>query len=367
MRSTLKNRHLNCLRRAAPHKKIAPLLRKITAPLRRVVAPLRKAVTPLLASVLPVMGAVSCQSIAPFYFEQLMPAKVQELPPGKKLLLIDESPLRPIEPLHKVFLDFEYQRDTVLNCDSAVAYLMQSIEQKLINSGHFSDIERPKFVPDSLGYQTLYRLHDSLGCDYVLILKQYEIKTFMNTDGDYVGRNVLTAAVWELLEAPYLNPLSEFLLLDTMRMGNMIFRKDRPFSSLPDFEQTLPELAEIQAEKVLESLVPGWRSAERYYYINGNYLIKLAVDRMRSDDWEGAVRYWEKAYETSNKKNRYRAAVNMALYHERHDRVDEALQWIEKARAIPETILFMPIPTEKEMLDNWKYLLQQRQKELEKF
>jgi hypothetical protein len=57
----------------------------------------------------------------------------------------------------------------------------------------------------------------------------------------------------------------------------------------------------------------------------------------------------------------------MALYHERHDRVDEALQWIEKARTIPETILFMPIPTEKEMLDNWKYLLQQRQKELEKF
>jgi hypothetical protein len=43
------------------------------------------------------------------------------------------------------------------------------------------------------------------------------------------------------------------------------------------------------------------------------------------------------------------------------------LFWIEKARTIPETILFMPIPTEKEMLDNWKYLLQQRQKELEKF
>ena len=88
MRSTLKNRYLNCLRRAVTH---------------------------LLVLALPVMGAVSCQSIAPFYFEQLMPAKVQELPPGKKLLLIDESPLRPREPLHKVFLDFEYQRDTVLN------------------------------------------------------------------------------------------------------------------------------------------------------------------------------------------------------------------------------------------------------------
>jgi len=322
----------------------------------------------LLASVLPVMGIMmSCQTMAPFYFEQLMPAKIQELPPGKKLLLIDESPLRPIEPLHKVFLDFEYQRDTVLNCDSAVAYLMQNIEQKLLGSGHFRGIERPEPISDSLGFRSLYRMHDSLSCDYVLILKQYEIKSFMNTNGGNAGHNVLTAAVWELLEAPYFNTLKEFLLLDTMRTGNLILRKDRPFSSLPEFEQTLPELADTQAEKVLESLVPGWRSAERYYYINGNYLIKLAVDRVRSDDWQGAVRYWEKAYETSNKNNRYRAAVNLALYHERHDRPAEALQWIEKARAIPETILFMPIPSEKEMLQNWKYLLQQRQKELEKF
>ena len=40
---------------------------------------------------------------------------------------------------------------------------------------------------------------------------------------------------------------------------------------------------------------------------------------------------------------------------------------IEKAQAIPETIVFMPEPFEKEMLYNWKFLLRQRQQELEKF
>lgn len=358
---------LNCMPRAVAKQRNMQVVAK---PQNRHVIALRLSrhlASLLLVLVLLLPGAVSCQTMAPFYFEQLMPAGVQELPPGKKLLLIDESPSRPIEPLHKVFLNFEYQRDTVFNCDSAATYLLQNLEQRLVNSGHLKSVERPELTSGSLSSKTIYHLQDSLDCDYVLILKQYEMKTFMNTDGDYVGHNILTAAVWELLETPYLNSLSEFLLMDTMSMGNVIFRKDQPFSSLPGFEQSLPELAGIQAKKVFESLVPDWRQAERYYYIAGNYLIKLAVDRMRQDDWEGAARYWEKAYETGNKVNRYRAAVNLALYYERQDRPALALQWIEKAQAIPETIVFMPEPFEKEMLYNWKFLLRQRQQELEKF
>lgn len=321
----------------------------------------------LLMPMLLLPGLLSCQSVAPFYFEQLVPARVQELPPGQRLLLIDESPSRAIEPVHKVFLNFEYQGDTILNCDSAATYLLQSLEQKLLASGYFKGVERPRTQSSRLDPSSIYHLQDSLGCDYVLILKQHEIKSFMNTDGSFVGHNVLTAGVWELLETPYLNRLSEFLLLDTLSMGSVIYRKDEPFWSLPDFEKNLPELSEIQAQKVFLSLVPDWREAERYYYIAGNYHIKLAVDRMRNKDWEGAARYWEKAYQSGSKNSRYRAAVNLVLYHERYDRIAEALQWIEKAQAIPETILFMPSPSEKEMLYNWKYLLRQRQKELEKF
>jgi tetratricopeptide (TPR) repeat protein len=322
----------------------------------------------LLVLVLLMPALLSCQTMAPFYFEQLVPAGVQELPAGKKLLLIDDSPSRSIEPVHKVFLNFEYQRDTILNCDSAATYLLQSLEQKLINSGHLSSVERPAPLPSTqLSSRYLYHTMDSLNSDYMLILKQYEIKTFMNTDGDYVGHNVLTAAVWELLEAPYLKSVSEFILMDTLSMGSVILRKDEPFWSLPGFEENLPELADIQAQKVFQSLVPEWRQAERYYYIAGNYLIKMAVDRMRLDDWEGAAHYWEKAYNTGNKNNRYQAAFNLALYYERQDRPAEALQWLEKAQAIPETILFCPTPTEKDMLNIWKDLLRQRQKELEKF
>ena len=171
-------------------------------------------------------GLLSCQSVAPFYFEQLVPARVQELPPGQRLLLIDESPSRAIEPVHKVFLNFEYQGDTILNCDSAATYLLQSLEQKLLASGYFKGLERPRTQSSRLDPSSLYRLQDSLGCDYVLILKQHEIKSFMNTDGSFVGHNVLTAGVWELLETPYLNSLSEFLLLNTLNMGSVTDGKE---------------------------------------------------------------------------------------------------------------------------------------------
>jgi hypothetical protein len=170
---------LNCMPRAVAKQRNMQVVAK---PQNRHVIALRLSrhlASLLLVLVLLLPGAVSCQTMAPFYFEQLMPADVQELPPGKKLLLIDESPSRPIEPLHKVFLNFEYQRDTVFNCDSAATYLLQNLEQRLVNSGHLKSVERPELTSGSLSSKTIYHLQDSLDCDYVLILKQYEMKTLL--------------------------------------------------------------------------------------------------------------------------------------------------------------------------------------------
>lgn len=89
--------------------------------------------------------------------------------------------------------------------------------------------------------------------------------------------------------------------------------------------------AEVIAENPLKRFVPQWKSAGRVYFSAGNKYLKAAVPLVLKNDWMGAFKQWQKAYEEKNLSVKMRAAFNAALFFEIQGNLKEAVSWCDVA------------------------------------
>jgi hypothetical protein len=63
--------------------------------------------------------------------------------------------------------------------------------------------------------------------------------------------------------------------------------------------------------------------------------MKTAARMLEVDDWQGAFEFWTKLEQQATKpKIAGRACYNIALFHELEGRLDQAIQWAQKAYTI---------------------------------
>jgi hypothetical protein len=75
---------------------------------------------------------------------------------------------------------------------------------------------------------------------------------------------------------------------------------------------------------------PTWMTVSRYFYKKGSNDMKLAKTRAKYNDWDGAAEIWQRVI-SSDPKNAGKANYNMALYYERKDELEEAMNFARKA------------------------------------
>ena len=79
---------------------------------------------------------------------------------------------------------------------------------------------------------------------------------------------------------------------------------------------------------------PVWVKVSRTYYIKGHDDFKLAKNKVRTSDWEGAMTLWEKHTGDSDEKIAGYACYNMALGCEVNGKLSDALNWAKKSYEI---------------------------------
>lgn len=101
-------------------------------------------------------------------------------------------------------------------------------------------------------------------------------------------------------------------------------------------EKQIDEASQFAGTLPSKYILPTWNKANRYYYINGSFELKDAAVYVRESNWDKALELWQTAYNSKNKKIKYRAAYNTALYYELNDSIDKAIEWAEKAEQLLE-------------------------------
>lgn len=110
--------------------------------------------------------------------------------------------------------------------------------------------------------------------------------------------------------------------------------KDSIFWVVPNgqFSQELvDEASSFAATLPVKNLLPTWQTVERYLYASGSIEMRDAAVYVRENSWDDALKLWLVANEKKSDKLKMRSALNIALYYEIKDDLDQAMLWAQKA------------------------------------
>ncbi|KAA6330927.1 hypothetical protein EZS27_020420 [termite gut metagenome] len=99
-------------------------------------------------------------------------------------------------------------------------------------------------------------------------------------------------------------------------------------------EQMVKEIIDFAGGIPVKYLIPHWETANRYIYTGGSTEMRDAAVYVGNDQWEEAYGLWKQAALSKRKKLQMYAALNIAVYHEMNDKIEEALTWVMKAQQL---------------------------------
>lgn len=81
-------------------------------------------------------------------------------------------------------------------------------------------------------------------------------------------------------------------------------------------------------------MFPYWVTETRSYYKRGSRNFRQARDYVEQDQWEEAIDLWRESFQRSSEELAYRAAYNIAFALEMLGEIDQAIEWLKRARQI---------------------------------
>lgn len=129
------------------------------------------------------------------------------------------------------------------------------------------------------------------------------------------------------------------------RFGTFETRKDSLFWSgqgmtpvqsvagFPSYLEAWEEVARLSALQMANWITPRWESESRKFTVWGNDYFEIAAALMSAGKWDEAEKNWGYVYANGTSTERARAASNIANSLEMKGLLDEALVWMNRAKA----------------------------------
>lgn len=166
-----------------------------------------------------------------------------------------------------------------------------------------------------------------------------EIATTIITGGQHQPRMPSSSAnqrvrvkmAWRLYDAKTNQILDQIRMEDWFRVwGN----SGNPIYDLGEFAKrdAIQQTAFVAGRSYCTRLFPSWVRVGRKYYRRKGGDMKAAARMVEVNDWQGAFDIWTNLAEQSPKRKiAGRACYNIALFHELEGRLDQAIQWAQRA------------------------------------
>lgn len=121
-------------------------------------------------------------------------------------------------------------------------------------------------------------------------------------------------------------------------------------------DKAMDEASEFAGSILVKNLVPYWTTAKRYIFTSGSVDMRDAAIYARENSWDKAFNLWERVYQsTKNDKKKMYAALNIALYYEMKDSIEEAGTWAVKAQTLARKIDHVDDKKEFINVDNFRH------------
>lgn len=193
----------------------------------------------------------------------------------------------------------------------------------------------------TLSTQEVEELAQNLNADVIIALENLQIKatrviSYLSDWNTYYG--TLDTKIYPTVKV-YLpsrkSPLATINSNDSIFWEEYGSTETYVLTHLPKDIQMITESSEFAGAIPVKHLLPSWKTSNRYIFINGSVNMRDAAIYVREKQWEKANKLWKQDYKSSKSdKKKMRTALNIALYYEMNDSIEEAGKWATEAQTL---------------------------------
>ncbi len=321
----------------------------------------------LIAGVI-LIGASSCTTLSTLKIDVLRPAEYSVAPEILSVVVVDNAlPFRD-NNVHLLKARNGIVIIDTIWVDNFGEIVTSSMTKSLMENNYFDSVYyhpsalNNDFSGTQIGEIPYYHI-DSLCKAYnaqaVISLEsiRYQSKMDYSDLGDYyyISLDVNSFLYWKMYSA-------DGVLLDANLQKDSIFwdnaQSDYSTSSMkiPSIRESIEVLAWHMGKNAAKRVTPYWESVNRYYFSGGNHLFLRASELQADNKWDDAARIWYNVYENGKKKQKARAAHNIALSYEVRGNFSEAIAWSDISRQLFEKLGTFEASVEEKNISKYYYI-----------
>jgi tetratricopeptide (TPR) repeat protein len=272
----------------------------------------------------------SCSSLQTISFDQLQAADVSFPDAVRKVAVINNMPVLKTKDNHEI-LSSELEGDGKVASEALAENIanVNYFDQVIICDSVFRAQDKVPRVNVILTKEEVRKLSEDLGVDMILSFDRIHIQTKPGVlfYPDFPMPIDAVDGIISPIVRVYIpnrdKPLFVVAKQDTISWEIEPVLSDR---------KIVKEASEYAASIPVEHLLPHWDEVARFYYDGGNIEMRDAGVYLRENNWDEAYSQWKIAYEKRKGQQKMKAAFNIALYYEIKDNVEQAKEWLGKAK-----------------------------------
>ena len=217
---------------------------------------------------------------------------------------------------------------------------------------------------DTLSWQVVEHWTDSLNLDALAVMHRFSLSDELEKDlvFDFGASNYyFIYTVNALITWRMYDPAQRKIFDQRQYKEQFVWE-----SAAPEEREAIRQLVGLDRAFRLSSywagydigqiMFPYWVTETRSFYKRGSRNFRQATDYVEQNRWQEAIDLWKKSFRRSSEELAYRAAYNIAFALEMLGEVDQAIEWLKRARQIQY----------RKKTEEYLEILQQRKEKLEK-
>jgi hypothetical protein len=290
---------------------------------------------------------ISCRSMEPFSIDYIVPASVDFPSHLKRMVVVnnvDNVPDSRLLQKEDTLGVNELVRKTAYY-DGIANLVAESLAEHVATSNYFEEVlicdsvlRSGDSIPSesTLSKEEVKELTENFGVDVILslenlLIKSVNIITFIPEQ--YIFRGTLDVTVYPTVSIYFSHhdePVTTICAADSIFWEKYGNTQASVASVVPD-KQLMKEIIDFAGSVPVKYLIPDWKRANRYIYTSGSTDMRDAAVCVRNNQWDKAYEFWEQASQSKKKKLQMYAALNIAVYYEMNDKMQEAVIWATMA------------------------------------
>ncbi|WP_321330672.1 DUF6340 family protein [uncultured Bacteroides sp.] len=294
----------------------------------------------------------SCQTIEQLSIDYMVPANISFPSVLKRVAIVNNVS---DTPQNKMIVSSPKNDKPILNeLSHAVTYYngtpsitTESLAKELSDAKYFDEVvicdsalRSSDILPreSTLSKEEVQKLTKDLDVDFIISLENIQVKAtkaihFLPEWNLFQGTTDAKVYPTVKIYLPKRNgPMVTVSTSDSIFWEETGASESQVRNRMISDEELIKASSEFAGTIPVKYLAPYWKTANRFVYISGSIEMRDAAIYVREKAWNKALPLWEHAYQSKNEKQQMRSALNIALYYEMNDSIEEAEKWALKAQ-----------------------------------